>query len=57
MDIYETGKQLKEAGVFCGYDSTTENMLAKLFHLLGESDDREWIGRMIQTPLRGDITV
>ena len=37
MDIYATGKSLKEAGVINGYDSTTESALGKLFFLNSSS--------------------
>lgn len=56
MSLYATGKQLQQAGVMCGYDSTTENMLAKLFFLLGLSEDSSWIKTQLEIPLRGDIS-
>lgn len=56
MDIYATGKGLKDAGVINGYDSTTESALAKLFRLLGESEDNEWVKGMLETDLRGEIS-
>lgn len=56
MDIYATGKGLKEAGVVNGYDSTTESALAKLFHLLGESDDNAYVKAMLERNLRGEIS-
>ena len=48
MDIYATGKSLKEAGVLSGYDSTTEGALAKLFHLLGQYDDNSLVKLSIE---------
>lgn len=56
MDIYATGKSLKEAGVSNGYDSTTESALAKLFHLLGTYDDNEKVKAILETDLRGEIS-
>ena len=56
MDIYATGKGLKDAGVINGYDSTTESALAKLFRLLGESEDNAWVKGMLETDLRGEIS-
>ena len=56
MDIYATGKSLKEAGVTNGYDSTTESALAKLFHLLGLYDTNEEVMTLIETDLRGEIS-
>ena len=56
MDIYATGKSLKEAGVTNGYDSTTESTLAKLFHLLGLYSSNEEVMALIETDLRGEIS-
>lgn len=56
MDIYATGKCLKEAGVTSGYDSTTEGALGKLFYLLGRFDDNRSVKRFIGENLRGEIS-
>ena len=56
MDIYATGKCLKEAGVANGYDSTTESALAKLFHLMGVSDSNEDVQNGLENNLRGEIS-
>lgn len=56
MDIYATGKCLKEAGVVNGYDSTTESALGKLFHLLGRHSDCERVKVGLETDLRGEIS-
>ena len=56
MDIYATGKSLKEAGVLSGYDCTTEGALAKLFHLLGQHDDNSTVKFSIEENLRGEIS-
>lgn len=56
MDIYATGKKLKEAGVISGSDSTTEAALAKLFHLMGLSDDNEWVKSRMRANLIGEIS-
>ena len=56
MDIYATGKTLKEAGVVNGYDSTTESALGKLFFLLGESQDNEFVKARLDENLRGEIS-
>ena len=56
MDIYATGKCLKEAGVVNGYDSTTESALGKLFFLLGESQDNEFVKGLLDKDLRGEIS-
>ena len=56
MDIYATGKCLKEAGVLNGYDSTTEGALAKLFHLLGQHRDNTEVKSLVERDLRGEIS-
>lgn len=56
MDIYATGKCLKDAGVVSGYDSTTESALAKLFYLLGNFRDNEQVKMMLEEDLRGEIS-
>jgi len=56
MDIYATGKSLKEAGVANGYDSTTESALAKLFHLMGRTSENEEVKKGLEINLRGEIS-
>lgn len=56
MDIYATGRRLKDAGVVSGRDSTTESMLAKLFHLMGTSADNDWVKSKLEENLKGEIS-
>lgn len=56
MDIYATGKSLKEAGVTSGYDSTTESALGKLFYLLGRFEDNGKVAQLLALDLRGEIS-
>lgn len=56
MDIYATGKCLKEAGVVNGYDSTTESALGKLFHLLGRHSGHDSVKEGLECDLRGEIS-
>ncbi len=56
MDIYATGKSLKEAGVVNGYDSTTESALGKLFYLLGYYTDNKDVKMGLEANLRGEIS-
>ena len=56
MEIYATGKGLKEAGVVNGYDSTTESALAKLFYLMGEIESDTDVKKYLETNLRGEIS-
>ena len=56
MDIYATGKCLKELGVINGYDSTTESALGKLFFLMGLSLSNEEVKESLCNNLRGEIS-
>ena len=57
MERYETGRQLLEAGVISGYDSTPECALTKLMFLLGHNLPPEEIRRLMATDLAGEITL
>lgn len=56
MDIYANGKVLKDAGIISGHDITTAGALAKLFHILGNNQDREVILDLLRKDLRGEIS-
>ncbi len=56
MERYETGYQLLQAGVSCGYDSTTESAVTKLMFLLGHDYTPEEIRLQMSRPLAGEIT-
>ncbi|MCQ2141212.1 MAG: type I asparaginase [Bacteroidales bacterium] len=56
MDIYATGKRLKELGVVSGYDATTESILGKLFFLMGISKDNDWVKKRLCESLKGEIS-
>ncbi|MCM1178319.1 MAG: type I asparaginase [Bacteroidales bacterium] len=56
MNIYANGKKLKDSGVVNGYDITTEGALAKLFFLMGQSNDNCWVKIMLEEDLRGEIS-
>lgn len=56
MDLYSTGKALKEAGAISGYDITTEAALAKLFLLMGEYTDNEKVKAGLEKNLKGEIS-
>jgi L-asparaginase len=54
---YETSKQLKDIGVANGYDMTFESAVTKTMYLLGQSDDPKLIKELLETDLRGELTV
>ncbi|QQL49008.1 asparaginase [Mucilaginibacter ginkgonis] len=54
---YETSKQLKDIGVANGYDMTFEAAITKMMYLLGQYDDPATIKELIETDLRGELTV
>lgn len=57
MGRYETGRQLIEAGVVCGHDSTTESAITKLMFLLGQDLPSAEVRRLMGVSLAGEITV
>ncbi len=56
MSLYATGKALEKAGVVSGRDITTEGALAKLFYLMGRSDDNGWVKTRLGDNLKGEIS-
>lgn len=54
---YETSKYLGEMGVISGYDITTEAAVTKMMFLLGNSESKERITQLLQTSMRGEMTV
>jgi L-asparaginase len=54
---YETSKQLKDIGVTNGYDMTFESAVTKMMYLLGQVEDSRLVKELLETDLRGELTV
>ena len=57
MENYATGILLKQAGVLGGYDITTESAVAKIIFLTGQYNDNNVIAVMLNTNMRGEISI
>jgi L-asparaginase len=54
---YETSKELKDMGIANGYDMTYEAAITKMMFLLGQYQDPLIIKELLETDLRGELTV
>ena len=54
---YETSKELKDMGIANGYDMTYEAAITKMMFLLGQYKDPLIIKEMLETDLRGELTI
>ena len=57
MARYDTGYQLKNAGVISGYDSTVESAVTKLMHLQGHYQDFRQVRKYMNHNMRGEISL
>jgi L-asparaginase len=57
MGQYAVSLNLLKAGVISGYDITTEALLTKMMHVLGEhGEDLEKVKKMLSVSLCGELT-
>lgn len=57
MHLYETGRQLLEAGIISGHDSTVEAAITKLMYLMGKGLNPENIRAEMKRSIAGEISV
>ena len=57
IDAYATGIALKNEGVISGYDSTIEAAITKMFYVLGQTDDLSEAKILLNSNLRGEISI
>ena len=57
MGHYEASYTLKEMGIISGKDITTEAALTKMMFILGNYEDRTLQRQLLESNLRGEITL
>jgi L-asparaginase len=56
MGLYETGRELLNAGVISGGDITSEASITKMMALLGRYESREKVISLLNKPVAGEIS-
>ena len=56
MGAYANGDILRQAGVCCGRDMTTESAVTKLFVLLGQYSDNKEVSKKLEISISGEIS-
>jgi L-asparaginase len=56
MGKYETSMKLSQIGVIGGSDITTESAISKMMFLLGQGYSNDELKKLLQVPLRGELT-
>jgi L-asparaginase len=57
MNRYNTGYQLKDAGILSGYDSTVEAAVTKLMFLYAQFNDFRIIRNYMNRSIAGEISI
>ncbi|MCR4680780.1 MAG: asparaginase [Bacteroidales bacterium] len=57
MGRYLTGKLLADIGIVSGHDMTTEAAITKLMYLLANLYEMDDVRRLMELPLRGELTI